>query len=197
MAGALSEVLGEVLVAADGEEVAVSALAARGVSLVGLYFGCSLGGSCAQLGASLAAFYGRFRGEAAAAGGQRLEIVFVSAEQEQQQWQEAVRAMPWLALPFADKHRKVRPGGREEGGGGARPGLCLGAAGLGRAPPHCAPPGREGGVGAFQKVPGGEPWGKRCVGGCRLLSRGATPPRPAPPVPAGPGKPAGSVPFHG
>ncbi|XP_061219588.1 nucleoredoxin [Lathamus discolor] len=108
MAGALSEVLGEVLVAADGEEVAVSALAARGVSLVGLYFGCSLGGPCAQLGASLAAFYGRFRGEAAAAGGQRLEIVFVSAEQEQQQWQEAVRAMPWLALPFADKHRKLK-----------------------------------------------------------------------------------------
>lgn len=126
MAGGLAEVLGEVLVAADGEEVAVAALAARGVSLVGLYFGCSLSGPCAQLGASLAAFYGRFRGEAAAAGAQRLEIVFVSAEQEQQQWQEAVRAMPWLALPFADKHRKVRPRrGCGEGfvgaGGGAAP----------------------------------------------------------------------------
>lgn len=118
MAGALAEVLGEVLVSADGEEVAVSALAARGVSLVGLYFGCSLSGPCAQLGASLAAFYGRFRGEAAAASGaQRLEIVFVSAEQEQQQWQEAVRAMPWLALPFAEKHRKVRieAAGRQRG----------------------------------------------------------------------------------
>lgn len=32
----------------------------------------------------------------------------MSAEQEQQQWQEAVRAMPWLALPFADKHRKLK-----------------------------------------------------------------------------------------
>lgn len=127
MAGALTEVLGEVLVAADGEEVAVSALAARGVSLVGLYFGCSLSGPCAQLGASLAAFYGRFRGEAAAAGAQRLEIVFVSAEQEQQQWQEAVRAMPWLALPFAEKHRKVRTGaGRRHRGVG---GFVRGAAG--------------------------------------------------------------------
>lgn len=129
MAGALTEVLGEVLVAADGEEVAVSALAARGVSLVGLYFGCSLSGPCAQLGASLAAFYGRFRGEAAAAGAQRLEIVFVSAEQEQQQWQEAVRAMPWLALPFAEKHRKVRTGaGRRHRGGGVG-GFVRGAAG--------------------------------------------------------------------
>ncbi|XP_067421907.1 nucleoredoxin [Emydura macquarii macquarii] len=110
MAGALAEVLGEVLLAPDGEEVPVAALAARGVSLVGLYFGCSLSGPCAQVGASLAAFYGRFRGEAAGAGAgaQRLEIVFVSAEQEQQQWQEAVRAMPWLALPFADKRRKLK-----------------------------------------------------------------------------------------
>ncbi|NXB92502.1 NXN protein, partial [Vidua chalybeata] len=37
MAGALTDVLGEVLVAADGEEVAVSALAARGVSLLKLW----------------------------------------------------------------------------------------------------------------------------------------------------------------
>lgn len=210
MAGALTEVLGEVLVAGDGEEVAVSALAARGVSLVGLYFGCSLGGPCAQLGASLAAFYGRFRGEAAAAGGQRLEIVFVSAEQEQQQWQEAVRAMPWLALPFADKHRKVRPraGGRPwpggRWGGGGR--LCLGAAGLGRPPPP-RPPGPPG------RVPRGEEWalsrkfpgGTRggggvcvCVSGGRvggrLPSRRATLLRLVPPVPGpGRGNPTGSV----
>lgn len=138
MAGALTDLLGEVLVGADGEEVAVSALAARGVSLVGLYFGCSLGGPCAQLGASLAAFYGRFRGEAAAAGGQRLEIVFVSAEQEQQQWQEAVRAMPWLALPFADKHRKVSPAAAAgRGAAGRAPGFVWGprgSAGAGRLP---------------------------------------------------------------
>lgn len=167
MAGALTEVLGEVLVAGDGEEVAVSALAARGVSLVGLYFGCSLGGPCAQLGASLAAFYGRFRGEAAAAGGQRLEIVFVSAEQEQQQWQEAVRAMPWLALPFADKHRKVRPraGGRPWPGGGGRraPGFVWGRRGS-AGPPHPDPRGRRGGSrvarsGRFPESSRGEPEG--------------------------------------
>lgn len=175
MADALSEVLGEVLVAADGEEVAVSALAARGVSLVGLYFGCSLGGPCAQLGSSLAAFYGRFRGEAAAGGGQRLEIVFVSAEQEQQQWQEAVRAMPWLALPFADKHRKVRP--RSGAGRGARPALCLGTAGSGAATSSAA------GTGTFQKVPGGNRGRGKVGGSCRLPSHGATPPRSAPSVP--------------
>lgn len=158
MAGALTDLLGEVLVAADGEEVAVSALAARGVSLVGLYFGCSLGGPCAQLGASLAAFYGRFRGEAAAAGGQRLEIVFVSAEQEQQQWQEAVRAMPWLALPFADKHRKVRP--------------AAGRGAAGRAPGFVWGPRGSAGPGPSRKFPG-EPRGGGgcCPAGPRRLAR--------------------------
>ncbi|XP_034995850.1 nucleoredoxin [Zootoca vivipara] len=137
-AAPLAELLGEALAAPDGSAVPVASLLARGVSLVGLYFGyCGAGSSAAgaaaagvagagagpgaQLAASLAAFYARFqpaRGEAGAGAGagaapeqqrqQRLEIVFVSAEQDQQRWQEATRAMPWLALPFADKRRKLK-----------------------------------------------------------------------------------------
>ncbi|KAL8199054.1 UNVERIFIED_CONTAM: hypothetical protein K2H54_032979 [Gekko kuhli] len=124
-AAALGELLGETLVAPDGSAVATASLPARGVSLVGLYFGyCGSGGPGAQLAASLAAFYARFQPPANAAAAaapspagaeqqqqekppQRLEIVFVSAEQDQPRWQEATRAMPWLALPFADKRRKV------------------------------------------------------------------------------------------
>ncbi|XP_063002868.1 nucleoredoxin [Elgaria multicarinata webbii] len=137
---ALAELLGEALAAPDGSPVATASLPARGVSLVGLYFGyCGAGaaggaggaagagggGPGAQLAASLAAFYARFQPAARAgtdAGAapdpapppppslpqQRLEIVFVSAEQDQQRWQEAARAMPWLALPFADKRRKLK-----------------------------------------------------------------------------------------
>lgn len=130
-APALAELLGEALAAPDGSQVPTAALLTRGVSLVGLYFGyCgagggggagsggSSGGPCAQLAANLTAFYARFQPAQAQESGagaaaeqqqpqQRLEIVFVSAEQDQQRWQEATRAMPWLALPFADKRRKV------------------------------------------------------------------------------------------
>ncbi|XP_042549556.1 nucleoredoxin [Dipodomys spectabilis] len=142
MSGFLEELLGEKLVTGGGEEVDVHSLSARGISLLGLYFGCSLSAPCAQLSASLAAFYGRLRGDAAvavaaaaaaaaavaatagpgtAAGSEpgagaaeeseprrRLEIVFVSSDQDQQQWQDFVRDMPWLALPYKEKHRKLK-----------------------------------------------------------------------------------------
>ncbi|XP_028355811.1 nucleoredoxin-like isoform X1 [Physeter macrocephalus] len=126
MSGFLEELLGEKLVTGGGEEVDVHSLAARGISLLGLYFGCSLSAPCAQLSVSLAAFYGRLRGDAAAGPGagagpgpgagaaaepesrRRLEIVFVSSDQDQRQWQDFVRDMPWLALPYKEKHRKVQ-----------------------------------------------------------------------------------------
>ncbi|XP_026986349.1 nucleoredoxin isoform X2 [Orcinus orca] len=126
MSGFLEELLGEKLVTGGGEEVDVHSLAARGISLLGLYFGCSLSAPCAQLSASLAAFYGRLRGDAAAGPGagagpgpgagaaaepesrRRLEIVFVSSDQDQRQWQDFVRDMPWLALPYKEKHRKLK-----------------------------------------------------------------------------------------
>uniref|UniRef100_A0A2K5N651 Nucleoredoxin n=1 Tax=Cercocebus atys TaxID=9531 RepID=A0A2K5N651_CERAT len=122
MSGFLEELLGEKLVTGGGEEVDVHSLGARGISLLGLYFGCSLSAPCAQLSASLAAFYGRLRGDAAAGQGpgagagaaaepeprRRLEIVFVSSDQDQRQWQDFVRDMPWLALPYKEKHRKLK-----------------------------------------------------------------------------------------
>ncbi|XP_046302852.1 nucleoredoxin isoform X3 [Marmota monax] len=126
MSGFLEELLGEKLVTGGGEEVDVHSLGASGISLLGLYFGCSLSAPCAQLSASLAAFYGRLRGDAAAGPGagagpgpgagaaaepeprRRLEIVFVSSDQDQRQWQDFVRDMPWLALPYKEKHRKLK-----------------------------------------------------------------------------------------
>lgn len=121
----LEELLGDKLVTGCGEEVDVHSLGARGIALLGLYFGCSLSAPCAQLSASLAAFYGRLRGDAAAGPGagagagaaaepearHRLEIVFVSSDQDQRQWQDFVRDMPWLALPYKEKHRKVSSAG--------------------------------------------------------------------------------------
>ncbi|XP_013358836.1 PREDICTED: nucleoredoxin isoform X2 [Chinchilla lanigera] len=126
MSGFLEELLGEKLVTGSGEEVDVHSLGARGISLLGLYFGCSLSAPCAQLSASLAAFYSRLRGDTAAGPGagagpgpgagaaaepeprRRLEIVFVSSDQDQRQWQDFVRDMPWLALPYKEKHRKLK-----------------------------------------------------------------------------------------
>lgn len=157
MSGFLEELLGEKLVTGGGEEVDVHSLGSRGISLLGLYFGCSLSAPCAQLSASLAAFYSRLRGDAAAGPGagagagpgagaaaepdsrRRLEIVFVSSDQDQRQWQDFVRDMPWLALPYKEKHRKVSGAGR-----GGAPGLSAHPARSRepgpRRPPPASPP---------------------------------------------------------
>lgn len=156
MSGFLEELLGEKLVTGGGEEVDVHSLGARGISLLGLYFGCSLSAPCAQLSASLAAFYGRLRGDAAAGPGagagpgpgagaaaepeprRRLEIVFVSSDQDQRQWQDFVRDMPWLALPYKEKHRKVSGAGLV---GAPRPeGTPRAFPGAGSPPPPARPP---------------------------------------------------------
>ncbi|EDL12859.1 nucleoredoxin [Mus musculus] len=100
MSGFLEELLGDKLVTGGGEEVDVHSLGARGIALLGLYFGCSLSAPCAQLSASLAAAEPEPR--------HRLEIVFVSSDQDQRQWQDFVRDMPWLALPYKEKHRKLK-----------------------------------------------------------------------------------------
>ncbi|XP_029467251.1 nucleoredoxin [Rhinatrema bivittatum] len=98
------EALGEKLVNGERAEVDVQALASR-LSLLGLFFGCSASAPCRQLCASLADFYGRFR---QSERGPKLEVVFVSSDQDLKQWQDFVRDMPWLALPFKEKHRKLK-----------------------------------------------------------------------------------------
>nr|XP_060613621.1 nucleoredoxin [Anolis sagrei ordinatus] len=116
----LTELLGESLSAPDGSAVPTASLRARGVSLVGLYFagggagpsGGGGGGSGASgpgpLSASLPSFYARFRAASPPEQAHRLEVVLISAEQDQARWSQALRAGPGLALPFADKRRKLK-----------------------------------------------------------------------------------------
>uniref|UniRef100_A0A3Q2NTZ6 Thioredoxin-like fold domain-containing protein n=1 Tax=Fundulus heteroclitus TaxID=8078 RepID=A0A3Q2NTZ6_FUNHE len=93
------------LVNSEKAEVDVQSLGAR-LSLVGLFFGCSLNAPCKQFNGSLCEFYGRFK--KASEHKDKLEIVFVSSDQDQKHWQDFLQEMPWPALPFKDRHKKVR-----------------------------------------------------------------------------------------
>ncbi|KAJ1185859.1 hypothetical protein NDU88_002645 [Pleurodeles waltl] len=120
-AAATVALLGESLVS-GGEaptEVDVRSLASAPGALLGLFFGCSLSGPCRQFSASLADFYERFR---RSRGPGRLEIVFVSSDQDHEQWREFTRDMPWVCLPHKERHRKVRASGDELGVRGQRHG---------------------------------------------------------------------------
>ncbi|XP_064425004.1 nucleoredoxin isoform X2 [Latimeria chalumnae] len=104
MSQVLVELLGERLVTGEKAEVDVHSLGGR-VSLLGLYFGCSLNAPCKQFGPSLRDFYSKFKQSEKR---DKLEVVFVSSDQDQKQWQEFVKEMPWLALPFKEKHKKLK-----------------------------------------------------------------------------------------
>lgn len=101
----LVSLLGERLVNGEKAEVDVQSLGAK-LSLVGLFFGCSLNAPCKQFNGSLCDFYGRFK--KASEHKDKLEIVFISSDQDQKHWQDFLQEMPWPALPFKDRHKKVR-----------------------------------------------------------------------------------------
>ncbi|XP_053310829.1 nucleoredoxin [Spea bombifrons] len=97
--GLLVELLGEKLVTAEREEVDVQSLGSR-VSLVGLLFACGLSAPCQQELPGLSEFYRKTR--------DRLEIVFISSDPDQKKWQLFLKDMPWLALPYQEKHKKLK-----------------------------------------------------------------------------------------
>ncbi|KAF7666790.1 hypothetical protein LDENG_00091720 [Lucifuga dentata] len=97
--------LGERLVNSEKAEVDVQSLGAK-LSLVGLFFGCSLNAPCKQFNGSLCEFYSRFK--KTSEHKDKLEIVFISSDQDQKHWQDFLQEMPWPALPFKDRHKKVR-----------------------------------------------------------------------------------------
>lgn len=107
----LLSLLGERLVNGEKAEVDVQALGAR-LSLVGLFFGCSLNAPCKQFNGSLCEFYSRFK--KASEHKDKLEVVFISSDQDQKHWQDFLQEMPWPALPFKDRHKKVRLPLRDE-----------------------------------------------------------------------------------
>ncbi|KAI7800378.1 Tryparedoxin [Triplophysa rosa] len=99
----LVDLLGERLVNREKAELDVHALGSK-LSLLGLYFGCSLNGPCKQFNASLCEFYSKFK--KSSEHKDKLELVFISSDQDQKQWQDFLQEMTWPALPFKDRHKK-------------------------------------------------------------------------------------------
>lgn len=68
----------------------------------GLYFSAHWCPPCRAFTPMLGEFYNNLK-----AAGKSLEIVFVSSDRDEAQWKEYYHSMPWLALPFEDRKRKV------------------------------------------------------------------------------------------
>lgn len=94
------EALGEEVLRNDGEAVEVADLRGEG-KVLGLYFSASWCPPCHAFTPKLAETY-----KAVQAAGKAFEIIFVSSDRSQQDFQKYFASMPWLAIPQGDKRKE-------------------------------------------------------------------------------------------
>lgn len=98
MADTFKALLGETFV---GTDKGIEAICGEGKT-VGIYFSAHWCPPCRGFTPKLAEFYKKLHTE------KNFEIVFVSSDKSEDEFQKYHKEMPWLALPFADRNRKVR-----------------------------------------------------------------------------------------
>lgn len=82
------------------KDVAVESLAGVG-KVCGLYFASH---SCEAFSSELVQWYKKFR---AGKNGENVNLVFVSLDKNQTDFENCFDPMPWLALPFAERDKAV------------------------------------------------------------------------------------------
>lgn len=95
---------GEELLTKEG--VKKTAVALEGKKLVAIYFSAHWCPPCRGFTPSLGEFYNAVKAE----GGDELEIVFVSSDQDQSQFDGYYASMPFIALPFTNRAAKQQLG---------------------------------------------------------------------------------------
>jgi len=82
------------------EEVSIDSFCGKSGSVVGLYFSAHWCPPCRGFTPKLIEFYKKMSGK-------DFEVVFVSSDKDESQFNEYYGSMPWLALPFINRDGKV------------------------------------------------------------------------------------------
>ncbi len=99
----LTKLLGEKVVKGKDELVDVASFAGEG-KVVGIYFSAHWCPPCRAFTPQLADWYKKVK---AGPNGSKFEIVFVSSDRDEQSMKEYFGEMPWHAVPYDDRQRKV------------------------------------------------------------------------------------------
>lgn len=102
MAG-LSNLLGEEVLKGQDEKVDVMTFAGEG-KVVGIYFSAHWCPPCRAFTPQLAEWYKKVK---EGPNGSNFDIVFVSSDRDAEKWKEYFDEMPWHAVPYGDRDRKV------------------------------------------------------------------------------------------
>ncbi len=95
----LVELIGDTLVDNTGKSIAASDLLSNG-KILGLFFSASWCPPCIGFGPKLKEFYDKFS--------DKLTVIFVSSDKDEECFMEYFKEMPWLAIPFQEREKKVR-----------------------------------------------------------------------------------------
>ncbi|KAK9805284.1 hypothetical protein WJX72_010971 [[Myrmecia] bisecta] len=93
----LVDLLGDSLISAQGDPAARVPVRSLDGKTVGLYFSAGWCAPCRKFTPRLLSLYQNLN-----TGGSRFEVVFVSSDRDEAQFQAYFKDMPWLALPFKD-----------------------------------------------------------------------------------------------
>jgi len=94
----LIKMLGEELIGKEGKVATKDVI---GKDVLGIYFSAHWCPPCRRFTPKLAEAYNKHT-----KAGKSLEIVFVSSDRSEDDFQEYYKIMPWVALPFADRKKK-------------------------------------------------------------------------------------------
>ena len=93
----LQEIIGNEFIASDKETFDASILEDK---ITGLYFSANWCPPCKQFTPKLKELYNKLK-----ADGKKLEIIYVSNDENQEKFDAYFEDMPWLAIPYSDKKR--------------------------------------------------------------------------------------------
>jgi len=108
---AIKELIGDLLVNSSGQTVESSSITdelsseSLGKRVLGLYFSAHWCPPCRDFTPVLVKFYNRFKKSAAPYC--LVDIVFVSSDHDEESFIEYLKQMPWSAIPYNDRLRKV------------------------------------------------------------------------------------------
>jgi len=108
---AIKEIIGDLLVNSSGQTVDSSSITAElssessGKRVLGLYFSAHWCPPCRDFTPVLVKFYNQFKKSAAAYC--LLDIVLISSDHDEESFLEYLKQMPWPAIPYDDRVRKV------------------------------------------------------------------------------------------